>query len=68
MSYLKKIELSIFNDGGAGISLTVDLDLFDISADNRDEIEMAAQNLFKKINDAMEGYRRALARMQCSGR
>ena len=57
MSYLKKIELSIFNDGGAGISLTVDLDLFDISADNRDEIEMAAQNLFKKINDAMEGYR-----------
>ena len=57
MSYLKKIELSIFNDGGAGISLTVDLDLFDISADNRDEIETAAQNLFKKINDAMEGYR-----------
>ena len=57
MSYLKKIELSIFNDGGAGISLTVDLDPFDISADNRDEIEMAAQNLFKKINDAMEGYR-----------
>ena len=68
MSYLKKIELSIFNDGGAGISLTVDLDLFDISADNRDEIEMAAQNLFKKINDAMEGYRWAPARMPCSGR
>ncbi len=54
---LKKIELSVFTDGGAGIRLSVDIDLFDLDADARDGIEEATQNLFRKINEAMEGYR-----------
>lgn len=56
MSYLKKIDLAIYNDRGGGIRLGVDLDLFDLDADSRDAIEEAVQNLYKKINDALEGY------------